>query len=359
MDILGVGPLELMLILILALVIFGPDKLPQIGSKLGQSLRDMRKATREFSKEIEETRQIFEAPADVFQDISEPFKEAGAVASGARDLLTNPSKAIGDYVMGQYAAGEGDAQTAVTGDKGAVTETSAAAEATAVATDTDPVVAEALAAMDRISFDAAEAPAEVTATALPMAETPADVVAEATSFAPIITSEPGDVPADAALASETVVPVISAAVLPVFAHDIAPVSVAAELTTVVEDVAATTSLAAELPAVIEDVAAVSVAAELPAAVEDVAATSLATELPVPVETTAMVNTAKEPLAAADCGPDVIGPSPRPTPEIKPTGRAARGEKRHHTAPRQNVESALTPISSGETETMPVHLVTED
>jgi sec-independent protein translocase protein TatA len=31
-DIFGIGPLELILVLILALVVFGPDKLPDIGA---------------------------------------------------------------------------------------------------------------------------------------------------------------------------------------------------------------------------------------------------------------------------------------------------------------------------------------
>ena len=36
MDILGIGPLELILILIVALMVFGPDRLPEIGAKLGR-----------------------------------------------------------------------------------------------------------------------------------------------------------------------------------------------------------------------------------------------------------------------------------------------------------------------------------
>ena len=56
----GLGLQELGIILVIALVIFGPTKLPQIGSGLGKAIRDFRKgvssddpedATREAKKE--------------------------------------------------------------------------------------------------------------------------------------------------------------------------------------------------------------------------------------------------------------------------------------------------------------------
>ena len=56
----GIGLQEIGVILLIALVIFGPTKLPQIGSGLGKAIRDFRKgvgsddpedATREAKKE--------------------------------------------------------------------------------------------------------------------------------------------------------------------------------------------------------------------------------------------------------------------------------------------------------------------
>lgn len=40
----GLGIPELVVILVVALVIFGPSKLPELGSGLGQGLKDFRKA---------------------------------------------------------------------------------------------------------------------------------------------------------------------------------------------------------------------------------------------------------------------------------------------------------------------------
>lgn len=43
---------ELALILLIALVIFGPSKLPEMGKALGRSLREFRRATKEMADDI-------------------------------------------------------------------------------------------------------------------------------------------------------------------------------------------------------------------------------------------------------------------------------------------------------------------
>jgi sec-independent protein translocase protein TatA len=39
-----IGPLELVIVLVVVLVIFGPGRLPEIGSALGRSIGDFRRA---------------------------------------------------------------------------------------------------------------------------------------------------------------------------------------------------------------------------------------------------------------------------------------------------------------------------
>jgi len=46
------GPLEIGLILLIVLIIFGIGKLPQIGGAIGKSIREFRKESREIKKEI-------------------------------------------------------------------------------------------------------------------------------------------------------------------------------------------------------------------------------------------------------------------------------------------------------------------
>jgi len=49
-----IGFPELLLILVIALVIFGPSKLPELGKGLGRGIREFRKATREITDEVNE-----------------------------------------------------------------------------------------------------------------------------------------------------------------------------------------------------------------------------------------------------------------------------------------------------------------
>jgi len=41
----NIGPFELLLVLILALLILGPGKLPEVGGAIGKTLREFRKAS--------------------------------------------------------------------------------------------------------------------------------------------------------------------------------------------------------------------------------------------------------------------------------------------------------------------------
>jgi TatA/E family protein of Tat protein translocase len=49
----NIGPLELMVILIVALVVVGPKRLPEVGKTIGKSLREFRKATDEVKQSFD------------------------------------------------------------------------------------------------------------------------------------------------------------------------------------------------------------------------------------------------------------------------------------------------------------------
>lgn len=46
------GPLEILLIVVFALVVFGPKKLPELSRTVGRALAEFRRATKEFSDEL-------------------------------------------------------------------------------------------------------------------------------------------------------------------------------------------------------------------------------------------------------------------------------------------------------------------
>ena len=53
MKIFNIGPMELLLILTVVLIVFGPDKIPEIGQSIGKSLRKFRQASKELSDEFD------------------------------------------------------------------------------------------------------------------------------------------------------------------------------------------------------------------------------------------------------------------------------------------------------------------
>lgn len=50
----NIGVPGLILILVLALIIFGPKKLPEIGKAFGQTLKEFKKSTRELTEDVME-----------------------------------------------------------------------------------------------------------------------------------------------------------------------------------------------------------------------------------------------------------------------------------------------------------------
>ncbi|MED3550897.1 twin-arginine translocase TatA/TatE family subunit [Cytobacillus praedii] len=64
----NIGIPGLILILVLALIIFGPKKLPEIGRAVGQTLREFKKSARELT-------------SDMTEDVQKDMKEGKDTAS--------------------------------------------------------------------------------------------------------------------------------------------------------------------------------------------------------------------------------------------------------------------------------------
>lgn len=79
MNIFGIGLPEMALILVLALLIFGPKKLPEIGRSLGKAIRGFQEASKEFETEFKKEAERLE------KVVSEPMKAT---------LEPNPPKAL-------------------------------------------------------------------------------------------------------------------------------------------------------------------------------------------------------------------------------------------------------------------------
>jgi len=66
----NIGFPELLIILAVALLIFGPKKLPEVGRSIGKALREFRRTSDEIKEKIAEEIQV-----DEFRDIKEEFKK--------------------------------------------------------------------------------------------------------------------------------------------------------------------------------------------------------------------------------------------------------------------------------------------
>jgi len=64
MNIFGLGLPELGVIAIVALLIFGPRKLPEIGRSLGKMVKSFQRAAREFEEEFRREANALESPVD-------------------------------------------------------------------------------------------------------------------------------------------------------------------------------------------------------------------------------------------------------------------------------------------------------
>ncbi|PKQ28744.1 MAG: twin-arginine translocase TatA/TatE family subunit [Candidatus Anoxymicrobium japonicum] len=51
----GLGPTELVIIMVIALVIFGPSRLPKVGQSVGQALRAFRDSTDKVQEEVQKS----------------------------------------------------------------------------------------------------------------------------------------------------------------------------------------------------------------------------------------------------------------------------------------------------------------
>jgi len=72
----NVGPLELIVVLIIALVVFGPKRLPELGRSLGRGIREFRGSVSGEGKEDEEDEELRELQQSKAKAEAEAIDEA-------------------------------------------------------------------------------------------------------------------------------------------------------------------------------------------------------------------------------------------------------------------------------------------
>jgi sec-independent protein translocase protein TatB len=85
----NVGPLELMVLLVLALIVFGPAKLPELMASAGNAIREFQRASRELTDVFQETQQEFSSALDLDlagATVTEPAAEPSANGHTATEV---------------------------------------------------------------------------------------------------------------------------------------------------------------------------------------------------------------------------------------------------------------------------------
>ena len=113
MDVFGIGPMELLVILILALIVLGPRQLPEAGRKLGRFMRDLRRMWLEVSSEFSRELNLNEAIRDA-RAMTETINSIRHPPAPAALLLGNEEKE-GDKASNSPAVPQ--STTAQEGDK--------------------------------------------------------------------------------------------------------------------------------------------------------------------------------------------------------------------------------------------------
>jgi sec-independent protein translocase protein TatB len=102
MDFFGLSPLNIVLVLGVMLIVFGPERLPEMAAKAGKLVRDLRSyasdVTSEFSGEFAEIQQQFSGVRDdmrsIGQDLQQHTADVGASISEAAAGVDTPTSDV-------------------------------------------------------------------------------------------------------------------------------------------------------------------------------------------------------------------------------------------------------------------------
>ena len=85
MDFFGVGPLELLLVLVITLIVVGPHRLPEVAAELARLVRTLRQyaatVSREFNETLGELEQEYREMKGEWKEIGQGLEEGTRVVS--------------------------------------------------------------------------------------------------------------------------------------------------------------------------------------------------------------------------------------------------------------------------------------
>jgi Tat protein translocase TatB subunit len=111
--IFGLGIPEIMVILVVALVVFGPDRLPTVAAQVGRWVRDFRRMTADLTAEFHSVTKEF---SNEFEELRAVTQDLQNELRGVQADLANEMRTINQTLLGEEAApaalpAGGEAQT--------------------------------------------------------------------------------------------------------------------------------------------------------------------------------------------------------------------------------------------------------
>ena len=86
----GLGAMEILIILVIAFMLFGPKELPEIGKQVGKAVKGFKETTEDLRQSVEpEINMITQELKSVEQDFESSIKEAEEQIKGATDEVTD------------------------------------------------------------------------------------------------------------------------------------------------------------------------------------------------------------------------------------------------------------------------------
>ena len=119
MNFMGVGPAEIIVILVVALVVVGPERLPRMAADIARTIRELRKYTSSITAEFTDVIKDFEKDTEGERS---QWKEIG-------EGLTSATRSVTDALRAARADAEPSAAPALTTPTPALPEPAASAPA--------------------------------------------------------------------------------------------------------------------------------------------------------------------------------------------------------------------------------------
>jgi sec-independent protein translocase protein TatA len=89
----GIGMPELIIIMVIALIVIGPHKLPDLARSLGKGLAEFKKASEDFRTSVQEQARADEEKEKIAQEVAAKEAAAGETSAKEKEKVKETMKA--------------------------------------------------------------------------------------------------------------------------------------------------------------------------------------------------------------------------------------------------------------------------